>query len=80
MSLFNGIVLYTMIWWVVIFAVLPCGIKHSPHQDKGHAAGAPTSPNMKRKFLYTSLIALVVWGLVYSIITYDIITVDTLDG
>ena len=38
MNWFIGIVAYVVIWWIVIFAVLPFGVSLSDEGDPGHAA------------------------------------------
>ena len=63
--------IYIVVWWVVLFAVLPLGTSSETHEPPtdGSQWGAPKTPNLKRKFLTTTWIALVVWagvmGLVY---------------
>jgi predicted secreted protein len=61
------IAVYLVIWWVVLFAVLPFGVK-SQHEAgevvPGTEPGAPVRPRLLLKFLVTSAIAAVLWGLV----------------
>lgn len=68
MTLFTGIVLYILIWWTALFAVLPLGVR--PHGDRslGTAGSAPEDPRIKRKFLITSLVSAVIWLGVYGLI------------
>ncbi len=74
-----GIAIYLVIWWLVLFAVLPFGIV-SQHEvgelDDGSDAGAPVRPMMWRKAIITTLIATllwlgVAWLIVYRPISYD---------
>ena len=46
MTWVSGIAIYVIIWWTVIFAVLPFGVQPIAAEDvsKGHAAGAPGGP------------------------------------
>jgi predicted secreted protein len=64
------IAVYLVIWWVVLFAVLPFGVK-SQHEAgevvPGTEPGAPVRPRLLLKFLVTSLIAAVIWGLVVAL-------------
>ena len=56
--------IYVVVWWVVLFTVLPLGISkeiHTPPTD-GAQWGAPDTPNLKRKFLTTTWVALIVWA------------------
>jgi predicted secreted protein len=56
-----SIAVYFTIWWIVLFAVLPFGVK-SP-DDAGLAlppgvdAGAPVAPMLARKALWTTIIS-----------------------
>jgi predicted secreted protein len=74
----SGIAVYVVIWWLVIFMVLPWGVKpvSTAEVARGHAAGAPERPRMWRKLLVTSLIALVLWGIVYWVMESDLIRLD----
>ena len=65
MTLMSGLVVYFCLWWVVLYAVLPWGVRTSDTPEKGHAASAPTNPRLGMKFLVTTLIAGVFWGAVY---------------
>jgi predicted secreted protein len=57
-----AIVVYFTIWWVVLFAVLPFGVK-SQHEagatdlPRGADAGAPVAPMLLRKALWTTIIS-----------------------
>ena len=65
MSVTGSIALYFIIWWVVLFAVLPFGIKSQAETGEvtaGTEPGAPTAPALKSKFLWTTAIATVVFG------------------
>ncbi len=70
MSWVSGLVTYFIIWWLVLFAVLPWGNRPPDEPEAGHVASAPANPRLALKFAITSLIAgllfLVVWGIVES--------------
>jgi len=74
MSPVTGIAIYFVIWWTVLFAVLPWGAHVPDESDAGKAAGAPARPRIGLKFLVTTGIAAVVWLIVYGIIKSDLIT------
>ena len=61
-----------IIWWVIVFTILPIGIKKPNKAEKGHAEGAPQNPQILKKFIITSLIAFVLWLLVFFIIKTQI--------
>ena len=37
----TGIVVYVLVWWITLFAVLPLWVTPAEPDDPGHAAGAP---------------------------------------
>ena len=65
MSIFTGLAIYFIIWWVVLFAVLPWGV-HSQHESgemaPGTDPGAPVLANIKRKLVWTTVVATVVFA------------------
>ncbi|HEY7747986.1 MAG TPA: DUF1467 family protein [Aestuariivirgaceae bacterium] len=61
MSVITLCAIYFIIWWLVLFAVLPWGAT-SAHEsgievEPGHAPSAPIRPMMIRKLVATSIIA-----------------------
>ena len=57
-----SIAVYFTMWWVVLFAILPIGVK-SQHEagvtdlPAGSDAGAPVAPMLLRKALWTTLVS-----------------------
>lgn len=72
MTVFTGIVLYMMIYWLVIFAVLPFGNKASESVDVGNVHSAPDNPRIRQKFIATAFIAALIWLVVFSLIKMDV--------
>jgi predicted secreted protein len=68
MSIVGAIATYFVIWWTMLFAVLPFGIR-SQEEDgiivPGSEPGAPSQPMLLKKAVITSLIALPLLGLVW---------------
>ena len=64
MGWFTATVLYALIWWTVLFAVLPFGTR--PVADADEAAGgwrgAPAGPRLWRKVFATTLVSAVIWA------------------
>lgn len=54
-------VLYFLIWWTVIFAILPWGNKRADVVQTGNAPSAPANPRIGRKFLITTGVAFLLW-------------------
>ncbi len=61
MSWLTEFVVYALIWWVVLFAVLPWGIERDENPVPGHDAGAPKAPRLWIKMAVTTGIAAVLW-------------------
>ena len=81
MSLATAIAIYFLIWWLVLFAVLPWGVR-SQHEEgevaPGSDPGAPVIPKLKRKLLWTTIVAGLVFALWYVVYTYRLIALDDL--
>ncbi len=73
----SGVVVFIIIWWCVIFCVLPLGLSKTYEEpEEGEDYRAPGSPqhlNMKKKFLLTTVISVVLWVLVYLFIEAEFI-------
>ena len=70
MNLFTAVVLYVLIWWVVLFAVLPFGPKPDLEPDKLTGwRGARPNPMIGRKVIATTLFSLVIWAGAYVLIS-----------
>ena len=82
MSIATAIAIYFIIWWVVLFAVLPWGVR-SQHETgavtPGTDPGAPTIPRLKAKLVWTTIVAAVVFAAWYvAIYVYRLVTIDDL--
>jgi len=76
MTIASALAVYFVIWWTVLFAVLPFGV-HSQAETgditQGTEPGAPALPGMLRKGLITSVIAAVVFAIVWYVwATFDL--------
>ena len=68
MSVLTGFVVYFLIWWVVLFAVLPWGIQRQEDPEPGHDPGAPVRTHLWAKIGATSLISAVLWAAAFWLI------------
>ncbi|HEY2528405.1 MAG TPA: DUF1467 family protein [Xanthobacteraceae bacterium] len=72
---------FFLIWWVVLFAVLPWGIR-SQHESgeiaPGTDPGAPATANLKRKLLWTTVAAAVIFAAFYAVYIEHLVTIDGL--
>jgi predicted secreted protein len=72
-SWFTGILVYVIIWWLVLFTVLPWGVRPPDDPEPGHALGAPERPMIGRKMLVTTAIAGGIFLAVYAVIESGLI-------
>jgi predicted secreted protein len=71
MTIAGALALYFIIWWTVLFVTLPFGVRSQAETGEvvaGTEPGAPVSPNLKKKALWTTLIAAVLFGIVYMLL------------
>ena len=81
MSLTTGIAIYFVLWWIVLFAVLPWGIRSQEESGAvvpGTDPGAPTLPMLWRKLVWTTVASGVIFALCVVLYRYDIVTLDKL--
>jgi predicted secreted protein len=57
MNLFTLGLTYVVVWWLVLFMVLPFGAAPAEDVQPGHASSAPEKPRMLIKLLITTVIA-----------------------
>jgi predicted secreted protein len=82
-SIFTALAIYFVIWWVVLFAVLPWGVR-SQHEagqmTPGTDPGAPVLPNLRRKLVWTTIVATMVFAAWFVVYVYRLLTIDQLAG
>lgn len=76
MDLFGGIVVYVIVWWLVLFTVLPWGVRPPTEPGKGHATSAPARPRLLLKFAITTVIATGLWFVVDYVISSGILSLS----
>ncbi len=65
---------YLIWWWMAFFCVLPIGVRAQHEEgapELGHDAGAPVVPNLRKKILWASLLALVFLAVTVALVAYD---------
>ncbi len=67
----GAIAFYFVVWWVMLFAVLPFGIR-SQHESNetvpGTEPGAPVAPALMEKAIWTTIVAGVVFLLALALL------------
>jgi len=73
MTPFAAVVVFVLVWWTVLFCVLPIGVRPDTDGDEtpGGWRGAPLAANLGRKLLMTTLAAAVIWVGIYLVIESD---------
>ena len=65
----GAIIVYICIWWIVFFSVLLIGIKLQNVEFKDdlreNDLGVPKNPRIAKKFLITTLIASIIFSVIY---------------
>jgi len=65
MSLTAAIAIYFVVWWIVLFAVMPFGTRTQEEEGEtvlGTVHSAPVRPMLVRKAIATSIVAAIVVG------------------
>jgi predicted secreted protein len=68
-----GLFVYGLIWWTVLFAVLPWGVRVPEEAEPGHAPSAPENPRLLLKVAVTTAISFVIWLGIYYVIDNKLI-------
>jgi predicted secreted protein len=69
MAITSGVVLFVLLWWLVLFVVLPIGTRpRDTRTEEGGWRGVPERPLLWRKILGTTALTAVLWGLAYLLI------------
>ncbi len=83
MSIVSAIVLFAVIWFLVLFVVLPIRLETQGdigERVEGTHAGSPSSNfSMKRKFRMTTFWAVPIWVVLTAVILWGGISVRDLD-
>lgn len=68
----TGLMIYAILWWLVLFMVLPFGVRTAEEAGEeaevGHARSAPVRPRLWMKALATTLISAAIFGLCYGVV------------
>ena len=70
----SAVVVFIVIWWLVLFMVLPWGVRRTETPEPGHDPGAPAKPMLWRKAAATTAISVVLFAIVYVVVEYELIS------
>jgi len=82
MSVVSALVLFAVIWFLVLFIVLPIRLETQGDRGEivpGTQAGAPANLSMKRKALITTGVAVILWIVIAGVIVSGVISVRDID-
>ena len=71
-------VVFIIIWWIMLFMVLPWGVSRTENPEAGHDHGAPARPMLVRKLLITTGITIMLFGILYAVIDAEIFLLQDL--
>ncbi len=81
MTVTTILAIYFIIWWVVLFAVLPWGVRSQEESgdiSPGTDPGAPAVHKVWIKLFWTTVVATVVFGILAAVYEFGLIPYDYL--
>ncbi|MAK12562.1 MAG: hypothetical protein CMI73_02695 [Candidatus Pelagibacter sp.] len=81
MSLTGSIVVFVVLWWLILFMILPRNItsqKDNGYVIEGTDPGAPENPEIKKKLLLTTAITLIIFVIIYFLNYFNILNIRAL--
>ena len=84
MSIPTAIAIYFLIWWLMLFAVLPFGVRSQEETRAGGGEGivpgtdpgAPAIPRLWWKLLWTTVLSGVVFAILYVVYIHKLVTLE----
>ena len=76
MGIALSIAVYFICWWVVLFTILPIGMRTQQEEGevtRGTPESAPAQPRIVTKMLITTGVSAVIFAIVYIVIEYKLI-------
>jgi predicted secreted protein len=84
MGLELSFAIYLILWWVVLFSILPLGVvSHAEAGIRTPGGGdpaAPVNPNLKRKFITTTWVSALVFAPIWIAVHFHWISLAMLRG
>ncbi|MBO6825123.1 MAG: DUF1467 family protein [Sneathiella sp.] len=76
MTFVGGLVVYSIMWFVVLFTVLPWGVRTQQDEgevEPGTVESAPANPAIWKKLLATTIVTGILFALLYTVIELELI-------
>ena len=83
MSLSFAIAIYVVLWWTVLFAVLPIGVRTQGEDGSvvpGTPESAPSAPRLLRVVLITTFVSGLLFAGLWAAVRYGLIDLAALIG
>lgn len=78
MSLTGSIVVFVILWWLILFLILPRNISSQENDGyitKGTDPGAPSNPKIVKKLILTTAITTILFAIIYLLNYFDILNI-----
>ncbi len=78
MGLFPAVVTFLIIWWTVLFAVLPIGVRGQAEVGevvRGSEPGAPVEAQLWKKLKLTTMVSAGLFAVIFIVISLGIVDV-----
>jgi predicted secreted protein len=82
MSITAGIVVFLCVWFLCLFVALPIGIQTQGEAGSvvpGSPSSAPAVHGLKKKFIYTTAAAAVIWAIIVYLVAFSSLTIEHID-
>jgi predicted secreted protein len=83
MSVSLAVAIYVVVWWTVLFAVLPIGVRTQGEDGRvvpGTPESAPTTPRLLRVVLLTTLISALLFAACWAAVRFGVLDLESLLG
>lgn len=77
----TALAIYFLIWWVMLFAVLPWGIRSQAEDGSvipGSEPGAPALPRLFARLIWNTLVSAIVFGALAFAYAYELVSMEQL--
>jgi len=78
----TALAIYFIIWWVVLFTVLPFGVRNASESgelvEAGNDPGAPSMPALGAKLIWTTIVATAAFALCWAVYVYRLVSLEDL--
>ena len=81
MSLTGSFVVFVILWWLILFIILPRDINSQKDKDfvvLGTDPGAPSNPNIVKKLIITTAVTSILFAIIYFLNYFDILNVRSI--